>query len=110
MSQATFSWRLLHTSNIVFKNVPPLVIFAPPTCCDILATALYQVYVKFVEQCPKHRLTEGNILIFVVVSFSILLPLTSGNNHCRTKIESAKIRSEETFQSQSDDELSHNTM
>jgi len=36
MSQATFSWRLLHTSNIVFKNV------APP-CCDILATDLTNV-------------------------------------------------------------------
>jgi len=34
-----FSWRLLHTSNTVFKNVPPLVILAPPYC-DILATAL----------------------------------------------------------------------
>ena len=30
MSQATFSWRLLHTSNIVLKNVPPLVNFGPP--------------------------------------------------------------------------------
>ena len=38
--QAIFSWRLLHTSNIVFKNVPPLVIFGSP-CCDILATALH---------------------------------------------------------------------
>jgi len=34
-----FSWRLLHTFNIVFKNVPLLVIFGPP-CCDILATTL----------------------------------------------------------------------
>jgi len=30
---------LLHTSNIVFKNVVPLMIFAPPYC-EILVTSL----------------------------------------------------------------------
>jgi len=31
--------RLLHTSNIAFQNVCPLVVFGPP-CCQILATGL----------------------------------------------------------------------
>ena len=38
-------WRLLHTSLIVLKNVPSLVICGPP-CCDILATALLTTHFK----------------------------------------------------------------
>ena len=35
-----FSWRLLHTSNIVFHNVPPPLVIFWTSCCDILAAAL----------------------------------------------------------------------
>jgi len=40
--------RLLHTSNIAFKNAAPYVLFVPP-CCEILATGL--VYTKSKQSC-----------------------------------------------------------
>jgi len=36
---------LLHTSNIVFKECGPLVVFGPP-CCEILATGLIKTSVR----------------------------------------------------------------
>ena len=47
MPQAALSWRLLHTFNIVYKTVPPFVIFAP--CWEILATGLTVVNVTAIS-------------------------------------------------------------
>ena len=63
-----FALRLLHTSNIAFKNVPPFVFC--PSCWKILATGLHSIFsgpqkywkkssnLKFVEKRERWHLSH----------------------------------------------------
>ena len=58
--------RLLHISNIVFKNVAPLVVFGAP-CCEVLETGLSKNKKLMLRtkkyECAYLNLNDNRILI-----------------------------------------------